>query len=80
MLEDQILVSKQGVRMFLKRYHKHGTIARKEGTLLLPRLSPAVRQVIEITKREDETTTTQLQAKLALRGRCVFGNNCSIQT
>ena len=65
-LEDGIGVSKQGTRQFLKRYHHYKTIARKPGSGLPPRLSPAVQQLIEVAMREDdETTATQLQALLA---------------
>ncbi len=68
-LEDQILVSKQGVRMFLKHYYQRGTIARKEGSGMPPKLSCVVRQFIEDTMRaDDETTATQLQAKLSQQG------------
>ena len=66
MLEDGIKISKQGTRHFLKRYHKYKTIARKPGSGLPAKLSPAVQQIIEDAMREDdETTATQLQAKLA---------------
>jgi DNA-binding GntR family transcriptional regulator len=41
-LEDQILVSKQGVRQFLKRFAMRGTIARKPGSGVPPKLSPAI--------------------------------------
>ena len=65
-LEDGIKISKQGTRQFLKRYHKYKTIARKPGSGLPAKLSPAVQQIIEDAMREDdETTATQLQAKLA---------------
>ena len=65
-LEDGIRVSKQGTRQFLKRYHHYKTIARKPGSGLPPRLSPAVQQLIEAAMRDnDETTATQLQALLA---------------
>ena len=65
-LEDGIKVSKQGVRQFLKRYDNYGTIARKPGSGQPPKLSPAIQQIIDDTMREDdETTATQLQAKLA---------------
>ena len=65
-LEDGIRVSKQGCRQFLKRYHRYKTIARKPGSGVPPRLSPAIRQLIEDAMREDdETTATQLQAMLA---------------
>jgi len=65
-LEDEILTTKQGVRQFLKRYEKYGTIARKPGSGMSPRLSPAILQVIEDTMNDDdETTATQLQSKLA---------------
>ena len=65
-LEDGIRVSKQGTRLFLKRYSHYQTIARKPGSGLPPRLSPAVQQLIEAAMRQDdETTATQLQAILA---------------
>jgi len=65
-LEDEILTTKQGVRQFLKRYEKYGTIARKPGSGMPPRLSPAILQVIKDTMNDDdETTATQLQSKLA---------------
>ena len=68
MLEDQIRVSKHGVRRFLKRFGVYGTIARKPGSGLPPNLSPAVQKLIEDTMRaEDETTATQLQSLLATR-------------
>ena len=64
--EDGIRTTKQGVRFFLKHYRISKTIARKPGSGLPPKLSPAVQQVIEDTMRDDdETTATQLQAKLA---------------
>ena len=65
-LEDSIRVSKQGTHQFLKRYYQYKTIARKPGSGLPPRLSPAVQQLIETAMREDdETTATQLQTILA---------------
>ena len=68
-LEDGIRVSKQGVRQFLKRYIQTGTIARKPGSGPSAILSPAILQIIEGTMRDDdETTATQLQAKLASYG------------
>ena len=85
MLEDGIVVSKQGVRHFLKRYAVYNTIDRKPGSGLPPKLSPAIIQLIEDAMREDdETTATQLQAKLAsydiyvslatiVRNRCDLG-------
>lgn len=67
-LADQIVVSKQGVRQFLKHYHKYGTIARKPGSGL-PSLAPAIQQLIEQTMQDDdETSATQLQAILASQG------------
>ena len=69
MLEDQIVVSKQGVRQFIKHYHQYGTIARNPGSGVLPKLSPAIQQLIEQTMQvDDETSATQLQAKLASLG------------
>ena len=68
-LEDGIRISKQGLRQFLKRYDKYKTIARKPGSGPSTKLSPAVQQMIENAMREDdETTATQLQAKLASQG------------
>ncbi len=65
-LEDGIRTSKQGVRQFLKRYSQYKTISRKPGSGLPPALSPAVQSIIEDAMRnDDETTATQLQAKLA---------------
>lgn len=68
-LEDEILVSKQGVRMFLKRYGKRKTIARKPGSGLPPKISPDIQRLIEeVMRQDDETTATQIQAILADRG------------
>ena len=65
-LEDGILASKQGVRQFLKRYNKTNTIARKSGSGLPPKLSPAIQQITnQFMQDDDETAATQLQAKLA---------------
>ena len=65
-LEDSIWVSKQGTCQFLKRYYQYKTIARKSGSGLPLRLSPAVQQLIETAMCEDdETTATQLQVILA---------------
>ena len=38
-LEDNITISKPGVRKFLKRYKDRGTIARKSGSGMVSRLS-----------------------------------------
>ena len=68
-LEDGIRVSKQGIRMFLKRFYDRGTIARKPGSGYLPKISPQIQQVIDdVMRRDDETTATQLQAILAEHG------------
>lgn len=68
-MEDEIVVSKQGIRQFIKRYQIHGTINRKPGSGCTIKLSPMVQQIIEAAMQEDdETTATQLQAKLADRG------------
>ena len=84
-LEDEIRVSKHGVRLFLKHYRETKTIARKPGSGLPPKLSPAVQKVIdEAMCQDDETTATQLQALLAerqiyvslatiVRNRCQLG-------
>lgn len=67
-LEDQIRVSKNGVRRFLKWYATYGTIGRKPGSGLPPKLSPAIEKLIEDTMHaDDETTATQLQSILASR-------------
>ena len=66
LLQDGIRVSKQGVRMFLKRYASRRSAARAQGPGFPPKISPAILQVIQETMREDdETIATQLQAKLA---------------
>ena len=65
-LEDLIRISKQDVRQFIKRFRRYNSIARKPGSGLPPKLSPAVQNIIELTMRnDDETTATQLQAMLA---------------
>ena len=46
-LEDAILVSKQGVRQFLKHFRQYNTIARKPGSGLPPKLSPAVQRILD---------------------------------
>ena len=57
------------MRQFLKRYKDRGTIARKPGSGMASRLSPANRQIImQAMEEDDETTATQLQAKLASDG------------
>lgn len=67
-LEDTIWTTKQGVRQFLRRYQLTGSIARKPGSGLPPKLSPAVQRLIETAmQNDDETTATQLQAILASR-------------
>jgi len=66
LLEDEIMVSKQSIRLFLKRYSERGTIGRKPGSGMTLKLSPAILQIIEQAMRDDdETTATQLQVKLA---------------
>ena len=76
MLEAGILVSKQGIRLFLKHYGERGTIARKSGSSFPPKISPALKLIVEQAMREDdETTATELQAKLAAHGVYVSGNN-----
>ena len=68
-LEDGIKLSKVGIRRFLKRFADQGTIARKPGSGAPPKISQEIQLVIEATMREDdETTATQLQAKLADHG------------
>ena len=79
-LEDNIKVSRQGVRQFLKHFTMYKTIARKPCSGHPPKLSPEVQQIIEQAMREDdETTATQLQSSydiyvsLAVRNRLNFG-------
>ena len=68
-LEDATVVSRQSIQIFLKRFKERGTIARKPGSGLTLKLSPTILQLIESAMREDdETTATQLQAKLAAHG------------
>ena len=65
-LEDATIVSKQSIRLFLKHFKERGTIARKPGSCSSMKLSPAILQIIEdAMQQDDETTATQLQAKLA---------------
>ena len=66
-IEDGIKTTKQGVRQFLKHYAKYKTIARKPGSGVVAKLSPEIQQIIEDAMCEDdETTATQLPARLAL--------------
>ena len=67
-MEDEIVVSKQGIRQLLKRYKDHETITRKPGSGCTIKLSSMVQQIIETVMQEDETTATQLQTKLANHG------------
>jgi len=68
-LEAEILVLKQGIRLFLKHYGERGTIARKSGSSFPPKISPAIKLIVEQAMREDdEMTVTELQAKLAAHG------------
>lgn len=65
-LEDHIQCTKQGVRMFLKRYESTRSISRKPGSGQPPKLSYELQKFIEETmKGDDETTATQLQSILA---------------
>ena len=66
-LEDDIIVSKQSVWLFLKQYSERGTITRKEGSGLPRKLSPAALEVIDTAMRDDELTATQLQSRLTKR-------------
>ena len=68
-LEDEIIVSKQSVRLFLKRFKERGAITRRAGSGLTLKISPTILQMIESAMREDdETAATQLQARLAADG------------
>lgn len=56
-LEDKTVVSKQGVRLFLKCYQDTHTILRKPGSGLSLKLSPNLKQLIEdIMQLHDEIT------------------------
>lgn len=67
-LQDGIRVSKQGIRQFLKHYHRYKTILRKPGSGIPRILSPEAMQIInDVMRQDDETTATQLQAKFAER-------------
>ena len=68
-LEDGIVVSKQGLRKFLKHYTEQGTIERKQGSGCPSKIMPGIQQIIEnAMRRDDETTATQIQAILASYG------------
>lgn len=68
-LEDHIRVSKQGIRLFLKRYAITKTITRKPGSGYTVKLSREIQRLIDTAMHEDdETTATQLQARLAAHG------------
>lgn len=68
-LEDGILVSKPGLRKFLKHYAERGTIERKQGSGFPSKITPRIQQIIETTMRQDdEATATQIQAILASYG------------
>lgn len=65
-LEDRIRILKQGFCQFLKHYKLTGTIARKQGSGPSARLSPEIQEILgDAMHQDDETTPTQLQAKLA---------------
>ena len=65
-LEDGIIISKQGVRQFLKQFKKYKTIAQNPGSGFPSKLSPVVEQIINAAmQNDDETTATQLQSILA---------------
>jgi len=62
-LEDETIVSRQSIRLFLKRFAKRGYIGRKLGSGMTLKLSPAILELIEQCMQEDdETTATQLAA------------------
>lgn len=68
-MEDGIVVSKQGIQQFSKRYKDRGIITRRLGSGCTIKLSPMVQQIIETAMQEDdETNATQLQTKLANHG------------
>ena len=68
-LEHGIKLSKQAIRRFLKHFAERGTISRIPGSGCPPKISPEIQQIIEAAMREDdETTATQLQARLMTHG------------
>ena len=65
-LEDEIIISKQSIQLFLKWFKERRTIARKSGSGLSVKLSPTILQIIESAmQNNDETSATQLQGLLA---------------
>jgi len=65
LLEDETLVSKQSIRLFLKWYSERGTIGRMSGSGMTLKPSPTNLQIIELAMgNDDETTATQLQVTL----------------
>ena len=50
-LKDGIVVSKQGLRKFLKHYTEQGTIERKQGSGCPSKITPGIQQIIENTMR-----------------------------
>ena len=65
-LEDESVVSKQSICLFLKCFSEQGSIGRKPGSGMTLKLSPAILELIERCMQEgDETTATLLQTRLA---------------
>ena len=68
-LEDATVVLRQSIWIFLKHFKERDTIARKPGSGLPLNLSPTILKLIEsAVRKDDQTTATQLLAKLAARG------------
>ena len=84
-LADATVISGQSVRLFLKHFTERGTIARKPGSGLTLKLLPTILQIVESAMQEnDETTATQLQAKLAAHGcyvllSTIMRNRCQLE-
>ena len=67
-LEDETIVSRQSIHLFLKRFNERGYIGRKPGSGMTLKLSPNILELIDHCMQEnDKTTATQLQACPAAR-------------
>ena len=61
--------TRQGVRMFIAKFERTGTIARTPGSGRPTKVTAEVRDIVEQQmRRDDETTASQLHALLVGRG------------
>ena len=65
--QEGLIVSRQGIRKFLKRYHVRNTIARLQGSGRPSLISEEVSLFVEM-QTDDETTAYQLHALLQHNG------------